>query len=115
MTESSIKGFEISSETRQLAQQSVERAQKHVVDFIAAGRKAAVATLEGQGAVAQASVMRATDTAMKFAEENIAVSFEFAKKLVDAKNVMDMAQIQVDFVKTQTAALREQAKSSVNP
>ncbi|MGD0673740.1 MAG: phasin family protein [Candidatus Binatus sp.] len=39
-----------------------------------------------------------------------AVSFEFAKKLVNAKDVMDMVQIQTDFVKAQTAALREQAK-----
>jgi hypothetical protein len=36
---------------------------------------------------------------MGFAEQNIAVSFEFAKKLVNAKDVMDIVQIQTDFVK----------------
>src|SRR5580700_8077054 len=101
MTKDSIPNFEISSEMRQLAQQSVEHARKAIVDFIAVGRKAA-ATMEGQ--------RHAADKAMGFAEQNIAVSFEFAKKLVNAKDVMDIVQIQTDFVKAQTAALREQAK-----
>jgi hypothetical protein len=47
MTKDSIPNFEISSEMRHLAQQSVEHARKAIVDFIAVGRKAA-ATMEGQ-------------------------------------------------------------------
>ena len=47
---------------------------------------------------------------MKFAEQNVAISFQFAQKLVHAKDVAEFVQIQNDFVKVQTAALREQAK-----
>ena len=109
MTKDSKPNFEISGELRQLAQRNVEQARKAVEDFIAAGRKA-VATMEGQRAVAQTSVKNAAHKAMGFAEQNIAISFEFANKLVHAKDVMDIVQIQTDFVKTQTEALREQAK-----
>ena len=101
--------FEISNELRKLAQQSVEQARKAVEDFIAAGHKAAAA-MEGQTAVVQASAKSAAGRAMKFAEQNVAISFQFAQKLVHAKDVAEFVQIQNDFVKVQTAALREQAK-----
>jgi hypothetical protein len=105
MTNDSTPNFEIPHEMRQLVQLSLEQAQKAVNDSIAAGHKVAAA-MEGQKAGTQASAKNAARRTMEFAEQNVAISFEFARKLVHAK----IAQIQPDFVKAQTATLREQAK-----
>ena len=110
MKEDAKLNFEIPGEMRELAQQSVEQAQKAVSNFIAASRKAAVA-MEGQGAVAQANAKNATEKAMEFAEQNVTMWFEFARKLVHARDVTEIPQIQTDFVKAQAAAVREQVKA----
>jgi hypothetical protein len=109
MTNDSTPNFEIPHEMRQLVQLSLEQAQKAVNDSIAAGHKVAAA-MEGQKAGTQASAKNAARRTMEFAEQNVAISFEFARKLVHAKDVTEIAQIQPDFVKAQTATLREQAK-----
>ena len=47
---------------------------------------------------------------MRFAERNIASSFEFAQKLVRAKDAQEVLALHADYVKSQIAALTEQAK-----
>jgi len=51
--ETAMTNFEIPSEMRQMAEQSVQQAKKAVDGFIAAAQQA-VGTLEGQAAAAQA-------------------------------------------------------------
>jgi hypothetical protein len=48
---------------------------------------------------------------MSFAEKNLAASFDFAKDLVQAKDVEEVIKIQTEYVKSQMQALQEQAKA----
>ncbi len=89
MAEERIPKFEIPAEMRQMAEQSVEQARKAFDGFIAAAQQA-VSTLEGQAAVAQAGARDVGKKAMTFAEQNVANSFEFAHKLVRAKDVQEI-------------------------
>jgi phasin len=48
--------------------------------------------------------------AMTFAEQNVANSFEFARKLVRAKDVQDILRLHSEFIRAQMEALSSQAK-----
>ena len=85
---------------RNLAEQSVEQAKKAFDDFITAAQKA-VTAVEGQTAGAKASTKNIGEKAMAFAEKNVATSFEFAQKVVRAKDIQELTQLQTEFVKTQ--------------
>ena len=101
--------FEIPPEMRSIAEKSVEQA-KHAFDgFITAAHKA-VSTFEGQAETARKGAMEVTEKAVTFAERNIANSFEFAQKLVRAKDFQEVMALQADYVRTQMQALSEQAK-----
>src|ERR1700674_1856332 len=101
--------FEMPAEMRQMAEQSVEQARKAFDGFIAAAQQA-VSTLEGQAAVAQAGARDVGKKAMTFAEQNVANSFEFAHKLVRAKDVRDILRLHSEFIRAQMEALSNQAK-----
>jgi phasin len=101
--------FEIPPEMRMFAEKSVEQAKQAFDGFIAAAHKA-VSTFEGQAESARKGAQDVTEKAMTFAERNIASSFEFAQKLVQAKDVQEVLKLQADYVRTQMQALSEQAK-----
>ena len=103
-----MTNFEIPSEMRQMAEQSVQQAKKAVDGFIAAAQQA-VGTLEGQAAAAQAGVKDASRRAIEFAEQNVASSFDFVQKLVRAKDAQEVMRLQSEFVKGQLERLNQQA------
>lgn len=49
-----------------------------------------------------------------FTEQNVAVAFELAQKLVRARGVQEAMQLQSEYVRTQFAALQTQAKELVS-
>jgi phasin len=102
-------GFEVPREMRSLAEQSVEQARQAFDTFISAAQKAA-SNIEGQASAAQAGAKDVRQKAMAFAEQNVATSFEFAQKLVRAKDVEELTRLQTEFVQRQMQALSEQAQ-----
>ena len=50
------------------------------------------------------------ELAMRFAERNIASSFEFAQRLLRAKDSQEVTALHAEYVKSQIAALTDQAK-----
>ena len=104
-----MPNFEIPVQMRQLAEQSVEQAKKAVDGIMAAAHKA-VATIEGQANVAQASAKDAGERAMAFAEQNVANSFDFAQKLARAKNIQEVMALQAEYMRQQMQMFAEQAK-----
>jgi phasin len=102
--------FEIPTEMRNLAEQSVEQAKKAFDDFITAAQKA-VTAVEGQAAGAKASTKNIGEKAMAFVEKNVATSVEFAQKVVRAKDIQELTQLQTEFVKTQMPTFVEQARA----
>ena len=58
----------------------------------------------------QAGAKEAGELAMRFAERNVASAFEFAEKLVRAKDPQEVAKLHADYARSQMEALSEQAK-----
>jgi len=101
--------FEIPSDMRALAEKSVEQAKQAFDIFISAAQHA-VSSAESQAATAQAGAKEVGELAMSFAERNIASSFEFAQKLLQAKEPKDVVALHTDYVNSQISSLSDQAK-----
>jgi phasin len=101
--------FEIPAEMRAFAEKSVEQAKQAFDGFISAAQHA-VGTAETQAKTMQSGAKGAGELAMRFAERNVASSFEFAQRLLHAKDAKEVTSLQIEYVKSQIAALTEQAK-----
>jgi phasin len=101
--------FDVPTQMRQFAEQSVEQAKKAVDGFLTAAHRTA-ATLETQASTAQTGAKDVGHKVMTFAEQNISNSFAFAQKLVRAKDVQEVLALQQEFLKSQMQAMQEQAK-----
>jgi phasin len=104
-----MKNFEIPSDMRKLAEQSVEQARQAFGGFINAAQQA-VNDMEGRASTARAGAKDVSEKAVSFAQRNIMASFEFAQKLVQARDVQEMMKLQTEYIQTQMKALSEQAK-----
>lgn len=109
MAKESSTQFEIPSDMRALAEKSVERAKQAFDIFISAAQHA-VSAAESQAATAQAGAREVGELAMGFAERNIVASFEFAQKLLQAKEPKDVLALHTEYVNTQINALTDQVK-----
>ncbi len=101
--------FEIPPDMRVFAEKSVEQAKQAFDGFVTAASRA-VNTLEGQTETARQGAKDVTEKAMGFAQKNVAGSFEFMQRLVQAKDFQEVLRLQTDYVKTQMQVLAEQAK-----
>jgi phasin len=101
--------FEIPTDVRTFAEQSVEQARRAFDGFITASQKAA-STLESHAVAAHSGAKGLRERAMTFAEKNVANSFDFAQKLVHASTPEEFLRLQTEFVKSQMQALTEQAQ-----
>jgi len=101
--------FEVPTQMRQFAEQSLAQARKAVDGFIDAAHKT-VTTMESQTAAAQSGAKDVGAKAMTFAEQNIAKSFEFAQKLVRAKDIQEVMALQQEYLQSQMKVMSEQAK-----
>ena len=101
--------FEVPAEMREFAEKSVEQAKQAFDGFIAAA-KHAVTTAETQAATARTGAKEVGEMAIGFTQRNVASSFDFAEKLVRAKDAQELAALHAEYVKSQIAALTEQAK-----
>jgi phasin len=101
--------FEVPPEMRAFAEKSVAQAKQAFDGFISAARHAA-ATAENSANSARSDAMGIGQLAMRYAENNIANSFDFAQRLVRAKDAQEVMALHSDYVKQQMATLTEQAK-----
>ncbi len=109
MANEQMWNFDVPTQMRQFAEQSVEQAKKAMDGFLNAAHKTAT-TLETQANTAQTGAKDVGQKVMTFAEQNINNSFEFAQKLVRAKDVHEVMALQQEFLKSQMQAMQEQAK-----
>ena len=109
MAKDGNSSFEISAEMRAFAEKSVEQAKQAFDTFISAAQQA-VSTVENQAGSARTGAKETSELAMRFAERNIASSFEFAQRLLHAKDFQEVTALQAEYVKSQMAALTDQAK-----
>src|SRR5471032_1832325 len=109
MAKEGIGNFEIPADMRVFAEKSVEQAKQAFDSFIAAAQHA-VSTAENQAATARSGVKEVGEMAIGFTQRNVASSFEFAEKLVRAKDAQELTALHTEFVKSQIATLTDQAK-----
>ena len=109
MAKEGIPRFEIPTDMRTWAEKNVEQAKQAFDIFISAAQHA-VSTAENQAASVQAGAKEVGELAMGFAERNVTSSFEFAQRLLQAKDPKDVMALHADYVNSQIAALTEQGK-----
>jgi phasin len=109
MATNGAAGFEIPAKMRAFAEKSVEQAKQAFNSYIAAAQHA-VSTVDNQAATARTGAKEVGEMAIGFTQRNIATSFEFAEKLVRAKDSQEFAALHAEYVKSQIAALTDQAK-----
>ena len=101
--------FEVPAEMRAFAEKSVEQAKQAFNSFISAAQHA-VNTAETQAASARTGAREVSEMAIGFTQHNVASSFEFAEKLVRAKDAQELTALHAEYLKNQIAVLTEQAK-----
>lgn len=109
MTTDPMKSFEIPADMRKFAEQSVAQARQAFDGFMSAASRT-VSDMEARANTASSGVRDVSGRAIGFAQRNIAASFDFAQKLVQARNVEDVLKLQQDYIQEQIRALNEQAK-----
>jgi len=109
MVESSTPQFEIPKEMRAVAERSVEQAKAAFNNYLQAAQQA-VSTFEGRVEASQVGALDISKKAISFAERNVLSAFEFAEKIVQAKDVQELLRMQTEFVQSQMQVLAGQAK-----
>lgn len=101
--------FAMPAEFRALAEKSVEQARQ-AFDSIMAVAAEAASRAGRQASDAGAGARDVGALAVRFAERNIASSFDFAQQLARAKDSEEVLALHADYVKRQIAALTDQGK-----
>ena len=109
MAEQTTTSFQVPSEMRAFAEQSVEQAKK-AFDSVMTAAQSAASAIEGQTVAAQAGAKDVQRKAVAFAERNVDASFDFARKLVAAKDSEEVMKLHADYVKAQMQTLSDQAR-----
>jgi phasin len=94
--------MDVPPQLREFAGQSVDQAEQAFGAFIDAASKSAAMIPAPAGDVSK--------QVLSIAEQNVKASFEHARKLLGAKDVQEMMQIQSDFLKAQFATATEHMK-----
>jgi phasin len=104
MAKQDYPNFEVPAEMRAFAEKSVEQARQAFDSFISAAQRAMTGADRQAAGAKELSALAA-----RFAERNVTESFEFAQRLVRAKDPQEVVALQADYVKSQIAAFKEQA------
>jgi phasin len=103
------QNYEIPAEMRDFAEKSVEQARKAIDGFMSAAQKT-VDTFEGSANTVQAGAKDATRKTFSYAEQNLSAAFDFAQRMVRAKDMQEAMQIQAEFVRSQFESMQSQMK-----
>ena len=102
--------FDIPDQMREVADKSVEQAKKAIGQYLDATHQA-VAVAEGSARSVRDGAAEVSRQALAYVEENVAASFDFAHRLVQARTIEEIAALQKEFAAKQMATLAEQGKS----
>jgi phasin len=101
--------FQVPEEMRTMAENSLEQARQALESFLQAARRTAE-TMEQTTDKVQAGAKGMAQRTLSSAEQNIRTSLDYAERLVRAKDLQEAAQIQSEFVRTQSEAMQAQMK-----
>jgi phasin len=109
MAKEPFEQFAMPNEVRAFVEQSVAQART-AFDGIAQAANQAVAQWKGQAEAARAGASEIAHKSMAFAEQNMSSTFDFAQKLMYAKDPTEVMRLQSEFLANQMRALSSQAQ-----
>jgi len=109
MAKEPFEQFAMPNEVRAFVEQSVAQART-AFDGIAQAANQAVAQWKGQAETARAGASEIAHKSMAFAEQNMSSTFDFAQKLMHAKDPTEVMRLQSEFLANQMRALSSQAQ-----
>jgi phasin len=101
--------FAIPNELRSFAEQSVTQARKAFEGFIQAANQA-VGQMRGQAEAAHSGASEIAHKSMEYAEKNVAATFDFAQRLMHAKDAAEVMGLQSEFLGRQMQAISTQVQ-----
>lgn len=109
MSKGPFEQFAVPNELRSFAEQSVEQARKAFEGFIEAANQA-VGQMHGRAQAAHTGASEIAHKSMEYAEQNAAATFDFAQKLMHAKDAAEVMGLQSEFLGRQMQALSAQVQ-----
>jgi phasin len=109
MAKDPFEQFAIPNEMRAFVEQSVTQARKAFDGFIEAANKA-MGQMHGQAQAAHSYANEIAHKSMTYAEQNVAATFDFAQRLMHAKDASEVMALQSDFLGRQMQAISTQVQ-----
>jgi phasin len=109
MAKEPFEQFAIPGEVRAFAEQSVAQARKAFDGFIQAANQA-MGQMQGQAQAAQSTATEIAHKSMSYAEQNVAASFDFAQKIMHAKDAAEVMALQSEYLSRQMKTLSGQVQ-----
>ena len=94
--------MEVPPQVRELAEKSVDQAEKAMSSFVQSASQS-VAMLPGP-------MTEVAKQALAITEANLKASFDHARKLMQARDINDVMQLQSEYLRTQFASATDQFK-----
>ena len=91
------------------AERSVAQAREAFTGFVEAATKT-VSQMQGSAQVAQSGASEIAQKSISYAEQNVAATFDFAQKLMHAKDPAEVMRLQSEFLAKQMQVLSSQAQ-----
>jgi phasin len=109
MAKEPFEQFAMPNEVRAFVEQSVSQART-AFDGIVEAANQAVAQWQGQAEAARAGASEIAHKSMGYVEQNMASTFEFAQKLMQAKDPTEVLRLQSEYLANQMKRLSTQAQ-----
>jgi phasin len=109
MAKEPFEQFAMPNEVRGFVEQSVSQARTAFNGLVDAANQA-VAQWQGQAQSARSGASEIAHKSMGYAEKNMAASFDFAQKLMRARDPQEVMRLQSEFLSAQMQTLSAQAQ-----
>jgi phasin len=109
MAKDPFEQFAIPNEMRAFAEQSVAQARKAFDGFMQAANQA-IGQVENRASVARSTASEIAQKSMSYAEQNVAATFDFAQKLMRAKDAAEVMGLQSEYLSRQMQTISAQVQ-----
>jgi phasin len=109
MAKEPFEQFAMPNEVRAFVEQSVAQARS-AFDGIATAANKAVSQWHSQAQAARAGASEIAHKSMAYAEQNMAATFDFAQKLMQAKDPAEVLRLQSEYISRQMQTLSTQSQ-----
>ncbi len=109
MAKDPFEQFAIPNEMRSFAEQSVAQARQAFDGFLQAANQA-MGQFQGQAQAARSGTQEIAQKSMTYAEQNVAATFDFAQKLMRAKDAAELMGLQSEYLARQMQTISAQVQ-----